>query len=101
VSHGRDGKGASGHHVRMPRTGAACHGSFAGGRGPSKALPKVPLRSQDGRMTPPSRASSLLTALVVVGAIAATAAPARADVWSAFKGKIFVSDTEFGTGYPT
>jgi hypothetical protein len=52
-------------------------------------------------MTPPSRASFWLTALTVVGALVASAPPARADVWSAFKGKIFVSDTEFGTGYPT
>ena len=26
---------------------------------------------------------------------------ARADVWGAFKGRIFVSQTEFGSGYPT
>lgn len=52
-------------------------------------------------MTPPSRASSWLTALTVVGALVAFAPAARADVWSALKGKIFVSDTEFGSGYPT
>jgi hypothetical protein len=40
---------------------------------------------------------SLVGALVV--ALASLAA--RADVWSAFKGHIFVSQTEFGSGYPT
>ncbi|HSZ82385.1 MAG TPA: hypothetical protein VLA14_08890, partial [Polyangia bacterium] len=38
-------------------------------------------------------------ALVLAGLVAPRAA--RADVWSAFKGRIFVSQTAFGGGYPT
>jgi hypothetical protein len=40
----------------------------------------------------PAAAAALLGTLVL-------AAPVRADVWSALKGKIFVSDAEFGSGY--
>ena len=41
--------------------------------------------------------------LLAVAAAVGVAFPraARADVWSAFKGRIFVSDTEFGSGYPS
>jgi hypothetical protein len=39
-------------------------------------------------------ALALVVALLV-------ARPAAADVWSALKGRIFVSDTEFGSGYTT
>jgi hypothetical protein len=96
----------------MPRTGAACHGlgaaaaafpAFRLRAGGPKGLPNVRLRSQDGRMTRSSslRSSLFWPALLVVGALVALAPAARADVWSALKGKIFVSDTEFGTGYPT
>jgi hypothetical protein len=44
-----------------------------------------------------SRSLGLAAALIVVG----HAPGARADAWSAFRGRIFVSDTEFGSGYPT
>ena len=41
----------------------------------------------------------LAIAVVVVGSLLPRVA--RADVWSALKGRIFVSDTEFGSGYPS
>jgi hypothetical protein len=41
----------------------------------------------------------VLAVVVAVGIVLPRAA--RADVWSAFKGRIFVSDTEFGSGYPS
>ena len=41
----------------------------------------------------------LFAALVVADLLAPSVA--RADAWSAFKGRIFVSQTEFGSGYPT
>jgi hypothetical protein len=44
--------------------------------------------------------SSFLTA-VIVAALFARAPMARAEAWSALRGHIFVSDTEFGSGYPT
>jgi hypothetical protein len=49
------------------------------------------------------RFRSVLRVAIGAGVVAAlfVASPARADVWSANKGKVFVSDTEFGSGYPT
>ena len=45
----------------------------------------------------------LLATFVVTGLVEAFVAPpvARADVWGAFKGRIFVSQTEFSGGYAT
>jgi hypothetical protein len=42
-----------------------------------------------------------LTAALIVAAAVSLAPAARADVWSAFKGRIYVSDAEFGSGYST
>ena len=51
----------------------------------------------------PSTLVSRLAALAVVSAALALAVPraARADMWSSLKGRIFVSDAEFGTGFPS
>ena len=48
-----------------------------------------------------SRAIAGLAAALIVAAAVSLASVARADVWSAFKGRIFVSDAEFGSGYST
>ena len=50
---------------------------------------------------PSSHRTRLALALVGALAVALASLTARADVWSAFKGRIFVSETEFGSGYPT
>jgi hypothetical protein len=42
---------------------------------------------------------STLAALGLAAALLLAPAAALADAWSAFKGRIFVSDTEFGSGY--
>jgi hypothetical protein len=42
-----------------------------------------------------------LPVLTVVATVLALASAARADAWSALKGKIFVSESEFGSGYET
>ena len=49
------------------------------------------------------RGMFLLLATFVVAGVVDGFAPrvARADVWGAFKGRIFVSQTEFSGGYPT
>ena len=54
-------------------------------------------------MTRPSssRSLGLVAVLSIAGVVMVLAPAARADVWSALKGRIFVSDTEFGSGYPT
>jgi hypothetical protein len=50
----------------------------------------------------PSRLGpALLGGLVAVLIILTGPGRAAADVWSALKGRIFVSDSEFGSGYPT
>jgi hypothetical protein len=50
----------------------------------------------------PSRLGPFVLGAFVVG-LFTMAGPGRAaaDVWSALKGRIFVSDSEFGSGYPT
>jgi hypothetical protein len=48
-----------------------------------------------------TRPPSILAALVIFAAVGTRAAPARADMWSTFKGRIIVSDTPFGTGFQT
>jgi hypothetical protein len=45
--------------------------------------------------------TSALAALTLVVSLLAAPRAAHADVWSAFKGRIIVSDTEFGSGYET
>jgi hypothetical protein len=65
----------------------------------SKALPKVRAWREDGRMIPPFRARISLASLALAGALLGLAPPARADAWSALKGRIFVSASEFGSGY--
>jgi hypothetical protein len=52
----------------------------------------------------PSQRSALragVGAAVALGALLALPRAARADVWSALKGHIYVSETAFGGGYPT
>jgi hypothetical protein len=96
-------------HARALLATAACapFRQFREGRvrAPAKGLPKPSPRSQDEGMTRSLRRRLfvLFAALVVAGFVEGFVAPraARADVWSAFKGRIFVSQTEFGSGYPT
>jgi hypothetical protein len=52
----------------------------------------------------PSNGSPLragVVAVVLLVALLALPSPARADAWSALKGHIYVSETEFGSGYPS
>jgi hypothetical protein len=54
-------------------------------------------RAQDASSVRWIRALSWVSALPIT--LALLAAPARADGWATMKGKVVVSDTEFGTGY--